>query len=459
MDSPEDLTLPGPPEPPLAIPDRKAAWWCWPLVFFALIPFSWFTTTGPDVAEAELSENDDQSDLALLKMQGQVVIATSFLNPVAARQALDELGEANSNDYYVAALALLECFVQPDAPTSATLLEQFSESVPRDLANVTGKAVTDGIDEADRDRLRSYLGWFADLARGPGRSNPPLNESIRARALIVLGAMSLMFTGAALAILIGGLLLIVHLRQLSLGQSENAFDPARKPQGVLLECFAIYLGTMTAGSLLGAYLYEPISIISYVAAVVVPLLWPFFRGISWKDFSATVGLHRGKGWLREIRAGFVGYLVVLSIASIGICLTLLLTMIAAAFEDQGASAGITQSGPEAHPIVGWIYGGTIWTRLACLVLASGFAPLFEELFFRGALQRYFRGRYRFFGAALLTGVIFAALHPQGFYAIPALTAMGIGFSILREWRDSLIAPIVAHAINNGVLVGMLWWML
>ena len=38
-------------------------------------------------------------------------------------------------------------------------------------------------------------------------------------------------------------------------------------------------------------------------------------------------------------------------------------------------------------------------------------------------------------------------------AIPALTMMGVGFSCIREWRDSLIAPVTAHAINNGLLVG------
>ena len=56
-------------------------------------------------------------------------------------------------------------------------------------------------------------------------------------------------------------------------------------------------------------------------------------------------------------------------------------------------------------------------------------------------------------------MIFAALHPQGVFAIPALAGIGIGFSLLREWRDSLIAPMVAHAINNGALVLMLWWVL
>ncbi|MDA8908926.1 CPBP family intramembrane metalloprotease, partial [bacterium] len=94
-------------------------------------------------------------------------------------------------------------------------------------------------------------------------------------------------------------------------------------------------------------------------------------------------------------------------------------------------------------------------RLLCFFLAAVFAPVFEELFFRGALHRWLRGRFGFLVSALLTGAIFAALHPQGWLGIPALAAIGVGFSLLRESRDSLIAPMVAHAINNGVLVTML----
>ena len=146
---------------------------------------------------------------------------------------------------------------------------------------------------------------------------------------------------------------------------------------------------------------------------------------------------------------------------------LAMTMIAGYFQEGGSAllpggggeSGGEPVGPEAHPVVGWMYHGDFWTKLACLGLAAGFAPLFEEIFFRGALHRYFRGRFRFFASALLTGVIFAALHPQGVFAIPALASIGIGFSLLREWRDSLVAPMVAHAINNGALVLMLWWIL
>ena len=95
-------------------------------------------------------------------------------------------------------------------------------------------------------------------------------------------------------------------------------------------------------------------------------------------------------------------------------------------------------------------------KLFCLLLAAVLAPLLEETLFRGALHRYLRGRLGFFLSALITGVIFAGLHPQGWLAIPALGSIGIGFSLLREWRDSLIAPTVAHAINNGLLITVVW---
>jgi membrane protease YdiL (CAAX protease family) len=51
-------------------------------------------------------------------------------------------------------------------------------------------------------------------------------------------------------------------------------------------------------------------------------------------------------------------------------------------------------------------------------------------------------------SALLNSLVFAAIHPQGAFGIPVLTTLAIGFSLVRQWRDSLIAPIFMHALNN-----------
>jgi membrane protease YdiL (CAAX protease family) len=93
------------------------------------------------------------------------------------------------------------------------------------------------------------------------------------------------------------------------------------------------------------------------------------------------------------------------------------------------------------------------------VLACVSAPVFEELFFRGALYRNLRqtfGRWGVLGsvviAVLVNSVIFAAIHPQGLIFIPVLGSLAVAFTLMREWRGTINAPIVAHAINNFVVL-------
>jgi membrane protease YdiL (CAAX protease family) len=458
-DSPGEVLPPALPSPP-----RRAAWWCWPLIVFSLLPFDAFLPEAPAPVEAPRVERVDPSDLALLKIQARLVIVTHKLEPKAAGDSLDELSETIRGDHPVSALALVESFLESDSERVGKTIARLTGTEPESVAMLTKAAVSRGLSDDEREMLRGELGWFADLARGPGLTNPPGEEEIRVGSFLVLGVLGVILTGVVLGIGVGAVLLILHLRRVQKDPANNAFVPDVAPRGILLECFALYLGIMTTGALAGAWFGNGILIGAYGASVLIPLLWAPMRGIRWADFCQWIGLHRGTGWRREIGCGCVGYLGVLAIASIGISLTFLLTLIAGWFEGiggplDGSASGGVPVGPEPHPIVGWMYEGTFWTRIACLALASGFAPLFEEIFFRGALHRYFRGKFRFLPSAVLTGIIFAALHPQGFYAIPALASIGIGFSLLREWRDSLIAPMTAHAINNGVLVGILWWML
>jgi hypothetical protein len=88
-----------------------------------------------------------------------------------------------------------------------------------------------------------------------------------------------------------------------------------------------------------------------------------------------------------------------------------------------------------------------------------FAPVFEELFFRGALYRNLRqtfGRWGVLGsvviAVLVNSVVFAAIHPQGLIFIPVLGSLAVAFTLMREWRGTINASIVAHAINNFVVL-------
>jgi membrane protease YdiL (CAAX protease family) len=49
-------------------------------------------------------------------------------------------------------------------------------------------------------------------------------------------------------------------------------------------------------------------------------------------------------------------------------------------------------------------------------------------------------------------LIFAAIHPQGWVAIPALMSLSCGFTLVREWRGTLLPGMVAHGLHNGLLL-------
>jgi membrane protease YdiL (CAAX protease family) len=55
-------------------------------------------------------------------------------------------------------------------------------------------------------------------------------------------------------------------------------------------------------------------------------------------------------------------------------------------------------------------------------------------------------------SATIVNFLFASLHPQGPVAIPALMALAYGLTLAREWRVTLVPGMVAHGINNGLLL-------
>jgi hypothetical protein len=77
------------------------------------------------------------------------------------------------------------------------------------------------------------------------------------------------------------------------------------------------------------------------------------------------------------------------------------------------------------------------------------APFVEELYFRGRLYEALDRHLGASAAAWASSVTFAAIHliPEFF---PALLVFALTLVWLRRRTGSLVAPIVAHAINNLV---------
>lgn len=91
-----------------------------------------------------------------------------------------------------------------------------------------------------------------------------------------------------------------------------------------------------------------------------------------------------------------------------------------------------------------------WLLLALIVVVVG--PLFEETFFRGALFTALRQRTGAAASIAISAAAFALVHPQlplGFF--PILT-LGAVFAYVVELRRSLVPSIVAHMLNNGIVL-------
>lgn len=98
------------------------------------------------------------------------------------------------------------------------------------------------------------------------------------------------------------------------------------------------------------------------------------------------------------------------------------------------------------PIVYVTHGEIMWTpTLINLVPLVVFAPLVEEIVFRGIFLRRFAGRYGILRAILLSSMIFGIAHPDSF----AATAFGIGMCILYLRYGSLLLTIGVHALWNA----------
>jgi hypothetical protein len=86
------------------------------------------------------------------------------------------------------------------------------------------------------------------------------------------------------------------------------------------------------------------------------------------------------------------------------------------------------------------------------VLAVGAAPLLEELLFRGFLQGFMAQVVGERWAVLCASAVFARLH--GVAGLPSLFLLSLFFGWLQVRTRSLWAPVLAHALNNAVMLAL-----
>jgi membrane protease YdiL (CAAX protease family) len=96
------------------------------------------------------------------------------------------------------------------------------------------------------------------------------------------------------------------------------------------------------------------------------------------------------------------------------------------------------------------------------IAAVVLAPLVEELYFRGFVQRSLETRYPAWLAIAVSSLLFGLAHvgfEPGWGSVGTVLGTGVGgavFGVAARETRSLGVPIVGHALFNGVLVALVW---
>lgn len=306
-----------------------------------------------------------------------------------------------------------------------------------------------GADAVGGERASALVerhGWFGRLALAYGRpaDHPDRRAAVRPALRAMLSGVAFVLLGA-LAFLAGLVLLVLGLVYLAGGRLRRAYQPPAQGSGVFLEAFAVYLVGHIGVSLLIGLVFigrdPPVWAHFLLAgAVAAAVGWLFLRGASGASVRRGLGWHAGRGWVRELGAGFVAYLAGLPVMAAGVLVSSLLQHL----------SGVQPTHPAQEML-----DGSAARAVQLYLLAAVMAPVLEETMFRGAFHHHLRRRLPWWAAGLVNATVFALIHPQGWVGAPMLAALGFNFAAAREWRGSLAAPTVAHACNNFVTVTLL----
>ena len=309
--------------------------------------------------------------------------------------------------------------------------------------------------------LEERHGFFGELVRvAPLPPEAPQREDLLAGALIPLVVMVGLIAVIVLGLVSSLVLGIVALVFAGMGRIRFAMARPAPGGSVYLESAVVFVAGFAAlqiigaiAASLGAGVEAVVGILAMPAQWLLLLapLWPLVRGVSMSRLKDDLGLRAPRGVLLEIWMGVVGYLALLPLMLVGVAVMLVIMAV---------MEMIWPSDPDAmgptNPFLPIIESMNPLLLIMLFTLATIWAPLCEELIFRGALLRHLRGRMVLPLAAVLSAVVFGMMHGYSVVQLIPVTVLGFNFALIRAWRGSLIGPIVAHALNNAVVLSLLY---
>lgn len=314
------------------------------------------------------------------------------------------------------------------------------------------------VEQSMQDQLIDRYGVLGQAALVYGvDDDDPTREPIVTGFVPIMLLMILVILVVGLSILAGFVLLILGIVNFATGNLKLRFKAPAAGGSVFLETYGIFVAGFAVLSI-GLFALS-ITVSEFFGIVSLPMqwililvpLWALFRGMKYPDWKEAIGFHRGEGIMKEIACGFLAYLASIPVFLVGVLITIIVLII----QGMIATASGAPIEPPTNPIFDLLSDGGFVIMFLIFTLATIWAPIAEELIFRGALHRHMRGRLHWVFAGFFSALLFAYMHSYGPFMVAPLIALGFMFSFMREWRGSIIAPITAHFIHNASLVGFM----
>ena len=223
-----------------------------------------------------------------------------------------------------------------------------------------------------------------------------------------------------------------HLRS----RSKAVLQPYGIPDAIFAAMLVLLFLAITAGSANRVIVVDTRVLIDN--AILSFLLTAFllsFLIIRSQNPLDLFGLHEA-GWRQNLQAACWG----------------LVAALPAIYFIQTLSFHLMGTDAQPQPLLQFLTGSSnLQDRLLVILTAVVIAPLSEELIFRGyifgVLRRY-AGRW---WAMVISASVFAAIHGH-IPSLAGLFVLAVALTLVYEGAGSLWAPILTHALFNGVTV-------
>ncbi|MGC8667316.1 MAG: CPBP family intramembrane glutamic endopeptidase [Chthonomonadales bacterium] len=308
------------------------------------------------------------------------------------------------------------------------------------------------------ERVRQLnLGWFEHLALSALYRNASMplqaakeEEAALGSALVLQTCLSFLALAAVLGTALGVAAVTAILRRRRpWWLTPVPAEPVSVHQShVLKAIFGSYVAAYLLLEIVLSQIGRPISqaqpVVRVAASLLLTVIWALVPYDVYRSWGRVAGITpsfigwRTRNLFADVLFGVCGYMVALPLVALA---TVVSSWVFRAFESP------------VHPALMEFAGSrSAWVHVLLFIQAGCVAPLFEETLFRGVLYKALVGRIGIAPAVLLASAVFALLHPQlpiGFLGIFILGCVFHGLAILR---GSLVPAVVAHALNNSMIL-------